>query len=302
MTNIKITILLFLTSGFIACNSNAKTENNKEISVETNHYTPKKINEIVQLIPLKNLPIIDTTNFDNIIKLKEFNAEEIKLLQLNKIYPEIEKKGTGFKIYPAYKLELSDQYFTLIVNIFKGEHELESVLINYEKDEKLTSFKIIAYDEIAEGWSRKFSKIENNIITIIDEFYGDNIQIDTTKFHINRFGEINPIETSFSSNLRINKSILLNHFYTDTIEFTAYNDNGDYFTLEGKKREIHVSLIYNWEEHNDNQYDFKHGDFIKIKWKMDSIYIAGDGETLDFSERAIDAERILLENIPVKSP
>jgi len=52
--------------------------------------------------------------------------------------------------------------------------------------------------------------------------------------------------------------------------------------------------------HDNEKYNFKYGDLIKVKWKMDSLWIAGDGETLDFSERVIDAEKIISENKPIK--
>ena len=137
--------------------------------------------------------------------------------------------------------------------------------------------KVVSYDEIAEGMSRKFSKIENNVITVIDELYTEEKQ------------------TKFNSNIRPNESILLNHIYSDTIEFDNYNDGGDYFLLLGKKNEVDISFIYSWKL-NNSKYNFKYGDLIEIKWKMDSIWIAGDGETLDFTEHVIDAEKIISEN------
>ena len=158
MTNLKITILLFVTICFIACNTKAKTEDNK-----TESDSPQKLSEMWEIFPLKKQPVIDTTNFDNIIKSKEFKKEEIKILKLNKVYPEIEKRNSNFKVYPSYKLDLSDQYYTLIINIYKGEHELEALLVNYSKDERIISYKVISYDEIAEGWSRKYSEINFQI-------------------------------------------------------------------------------------------------------------------------------------------
>lgn len=62
----------------------------------------------------------------------------------------------------------------------------------------------------------------------------------------------------------------------------------------GKKKGKSVSLVYNWEWYNNEKLNFNHNDFIKVTWKMDSIFIAGDGETLDFKERAIDAEIVKL--------
>ena len=73
--------------------------------------------------------------------------------------PLLEKKKSC-KFFLSYKLEFSDTFYTIIINVFKGEHELETILINYSLDEKMIDYKIIAYDEIAESQSRKFSKID----------------------------------------------------------------------------------------------------------------------------------------------
>ncbi len=283
----------------MACDFNVNTEKRNK-PVKSN--PQKNINALIEQISFKNLPIIDSTNFDNIVKVKEFTKEEIKLLQLNKIYPDIDKKNNKLKFQPSYKINLGD-FNSVVINVFKGEHELESILIIYDsyyklsqyynQEDKLTSNSLtISYDEIAEGWSRKFSKIENNTVTIVDEFYGDYKHTDTTKFHINRNGDINQIKTKFTSKLRPDKTILLNHIYTDSIQFKEYNYDGDFPNLKGEKDGKEVFLDINMDWYNNDKYNFNYGDFIKVKWKMDSIWIEGDGGTLDFSERLIDAEKI----------
>jgi hypothetical protein len=306
MKNKIIILLIILNFGFNACNNSVKSKKEDANSEELNESLIEKINApntfdgILKSLPLKRTPIIDITNFDNIKEVKEFNPEEIKLLQLSEIYLNIEKEGYSYKFLPSYRLELSDDFYTIIITVFKGDHELETILINYNLDEKLTAHNIIAYDEIAEGWSRKHSKIEKSSITIIDEFYGDEVQIDTSKFHINTIGEINQIKTTFTSKIRPDKAIKLNTTYTDTIAFSTYNNDYDYLMLLGKKNGDDVRLIYNWDWHNNYKYNFKYGDLLKVEWKMDSIYIAGDGEAIDFAEKAIEAVRIESKNKSVK--
>mgnify|MGYP000380310207 CR=1 FL=1 len=51
---------------------------------------------------------------------------------------------------------------------------------------------------------------------------------------------------------------------------------------------------------SNDKYKFNHGELIKVNWKMDSIFIAGEGEMLDFKEIAIDAEKIKTYNKPVQ--
>ncbi len=127
----------------------------------------------------------------------------------------------------------------------------------------------------------------------IDAPEGDPRSIEKTDPPIDNKENANKAKTKFSSDLKPNQTILLNQIYTDTIEFSAYDDNYDYFYLMGKKNGKAVSLIYSWDWNTDNQYNFTDGDLIKVQWKMDSIFIAGEGDALDFSERAIDAEKIV---------
>lgn len=208
-------LIVFLISNlvFIACNSKVKNENEKPEELIQNLTekinSPDKLSEIWQSLPLRQLPIIDSTSFDNIKVNKEFNTEQLKSLQIDGIYPNFYEEKSLFKISPSYKINLSKEFYTIVINVFKGEHELETVLINYDiSNENLIDFKIIAYDEIAEGWSRKFSEIHKISITINDEFYGDEKEVKITKFHINRNGELNLIKMEFTSDLRPKK----NHF------------------------------------------------------------------------------------------
>ncbi len=302
-------ILILFT--FISCVQNTKVKKEPitviaQDTVKPVEDLPKiddklRFNQLLKELRTKTVPLIDSTNFDTFIEERKiYNKEEISILQLEKIYPNYYKEGYNYRATPNYKIKLSNKFHSVVIAIYKGDHEMESVLINYDFNRNTISSKVISYDEIAESLSRKHSKIENNIITIIDEFYGDTKQIDTTKFHISRNGELNQIKTKYSSNLKNNKTILLNQTYTDTIVFSRYDDNGDYFMLLGKKNENDISLIYDWEWTANEKYNFKYGDSIKVKWEMSSISIAGDEEIVAFREKAIDAEKILSKNKQVK--
>lgn len=314
----KISILVIaLSFGIIACNNSAK---NKKEDINTHEIIESVIEEIntsntfdsvLQSLPLRPIPLVEKTNFDNIKNTNEFSVDDIKSFQLSKIYPNIDKEGYNYKFQPAYKLALSDQFHTIILNVFKGENELETILIIYDSDNKLSQYYnqegklttnslVIAYDEIAEGWSRKHAELSESTITIINEFYGNTTQIDSTKFHINKDGYINEIKTQFSSSLRPNETILLNKVYTDTIVFNDYNDDGDYALLIGKKNEKEVILIYSGGWETIEKYNFKYGDYLNIEWKMDTIYIAGEGDEIDFKETVINAKRIETKSKPVK--
>lgn len=105
--------------------------------------------------------------------------------------------------------------------------------------------------------------------------------------------------TKFISALRSNEPVLFNEIYTDTLEFNDYNDDYDYWYLNGRKNGEDVSLIYNWDWRNNQDYNFRQGDLIMIQWKMDSIVNPGDEEVVNMKEVAINAKKIASGNKPI---
>ncbi|WP_298954834.1 hypothetical protein [uncultured Nonlabens sp.] len=265
----------------------------------------KSDRDIWSQFPVRKTPFIDSTNFDNVKKHYALNKDDIEVLQLKKLYPDINQHDHNYRFYVSYQLP-SNYYKTIVLNVFKGDHELESVLIPYDQDDRIIQFYegdqegdlpsvnalIITYDDIVEGWSKKIAYLKNDCITVINEVYTDPPGIDSTLYHINGLNEINKVELDFQNNIRPNEKIELNTVYTDTLQFKNYNDDYDYFFLTGIKNDKDISLIYNWDMTADK--DFKENDILKVTWKMDSIYTAGDGETLSFYETAIDA--VLISN------
>lgn len=192
------TAFFFLVLLLSACDSTSPIKQESIVNKAKVESVPQEAekeddNDIWSKFPLKTTPLVDTTNFDNTEEGTECSLEEIEFLQLIKIYPDMNKEGCNLRFFPSYKIELSEDYHTVVLNVFRGDHELDAVLINYTLDNKLIDYKVIAYDEIAEGWIQKYSHIENMEIILFDVFYGETKQVDTTKFRINERGEINPI-------------------------------------------------------------------------------------------------------------
>ena len=75
---------------------------------------------------------------------------------------------------------------------------------------------------------------------------------------------------------------------TDTITFVEYDDNGDYPLLFAKKGGKGFTYIYN----TDKDVDFLRDDLLLIKWKLDSSWIAGEGEKLEMRPWIINAKKI----------
>lgn len=258
----------------------------------------RKKSEVWSKFPMKKMPLTETTNFDNIKKKAFLTAAEIKDLELIKQYPDLE--NGSYKFAPAYQLDFGN-FKSIVVHVFKGEHELETILIIYDENDKFVQYHgnaglrsntlVLAYDEIAEGWSKTTAEIKDKQITIVDALYTDTPKIDTLLYHVNKFGEIYKVDTDFASNIRPGKEIKRNTVYTDTISFVAYNNDLDYFFFEGMKNNESVSLNYNWDQDTE-KYSFKENDLLLVKWEMGEFLEAGEGDVLYFSEFAIEAEKL----------
>ena len=96
-----------------------------------------------------------------------------------------------------------------------------------------------------------------------------------------------PLPTEFKSDIRPDEKLDLDKIYSDTAEFVEFSDGGDYSYLVIKKGKKTIALTT-----NDSNPDFVRGDIFDVKWKIDSIYIAGDGERLDYTEWFVGAKKI----------
>ena len=112
--------------------------------------------------------------------------------------------------------------------------------------------------------------------------------------------ETNQTPIQVNSPLRPNELLFLNTIYTDTLEFIDYNDDYDYRYLIGHKNGTEVSLVYNWDWFENEGYNFVQGDVIEVQWKMDSIVMSGDQESVVIAELALDAKKIASGHKPIQ--
>ena len=81
--------------------------------------------------------------------------------------------------------------------------------------------------------------------------------------------------------------------FKNTFEFEYYNDNGDYMWLYAKNGNDRYSFVND----NNNLRNLLRGDICEIKWKKDTIYIAGDGETPEIDDWLISIKKIQDGNV-----
>ena len=146
--------------------------------------------EIIDRLAFKKLPVIDTTNFDNFNEEKFLNQEEAKALSLEEIYPDFYKEGYNYRATPSYKIDFSKDFHSIVIVVFKGDNEMESILINYTTTGSIINHKVVSYDEIAEGWSKIVSRIGDRIITTNHIFYGEEAQVNQIEHIIYPDGKI----------------------------------------------------------------------------------------------------------------
>ena len=181
-----LTIVVLVTLFAESCD-NSKVKSNEKAAKELKSETSElKDYCFIESYSFKNLPLIDTTNFDNFKISDTLTKAQVKSLKLEKIIPE---ENVVFGI--NYKLNLSTNFITLVISCYPSLNELTTYLVNYDKDFNIIDFKTIAYDEIAESWLRTTSKIENMRIEITEHNSSSGQEITkTTLFEINENGEI----------------------------------------------------------------------------------------------------------------
>lgn len=117
------------------------------------------ITNLFPVIPLENLPKVDSTNFDNFKQKNKLTDAQIEKLYLKKVNPNAES------FYTRYKLSLSKDFETLAVTA-TSEMEMTTYIINYDKDYTILDYLPIAYDEIAESWLWTTAIINKTAITV----------------------------------------------------------------------------------------------------------------------------------------
>lgn len=77
-----------------------------------------------------------------------------------------------------------------------------------------------------------------------------------------------------------------NKIFIDTVKFISASYDYDYWFMDTLLKNDTTMFIL------DEVYDFKIGDKLEVKWKLDSIPIAGDGESMHAAKQAITVKKL----------
>lgn len=200
------TVLILLVS----CNQNPKTEKKLKVTeqdaptgqLESKGNDAQKgldFDAVLALTKAKQLPLIDTTNFDLFIDEDDQNNIESESLSIEKIYPDFYAEGSKYQSMASYRLELSPNFHTVVVTFKKGDLEMESTLINYNLEGNIIDHQLIAYDEIAEGMTRVASRISENKITTNRTFWTEKKEIGQEEYSVQSDGRIEATDSKILS-------------------------------------------------------------------------------------------------------
>jgi hypothetical protein len=187
----RFVILAIISVALISCKKEGAVDNQSKSDTLSNKITVEKpaensnFEKIVNSFPLKSIPVVDSTNFDNVERLSVLKNDDLKELKLDKLFSD----GSNFKINSRYNL--SPDYKTISVTFNKGEMEVFTELLNFTNQGELIDHTEIAYDEIAESAFRKWSEISKDKIILTDTNYLEEpAKIEKHQFKILPTGKI----------------------------------------------------------------------------------------------------------------
>jgi hypothetical protein len=165
--------------------------------------------EAMALIKVKQVPQIDTTNFDRFIDEDDISEIDAQALGIEGIYPDFHDEGSKYRAMDSYRLELSPNFHTVVVTYRKGDHEMESTLINYDLEGNIIDHQLVAYDEIAESMSRVESRISENKITVHHIFWAEKKEIEQKEYSIHGDGIIEEMDSRTLSDTLADYTLVL---------------------------------------------------------------------------------------------
>lgn len=176
---IVLTLVLMTTLILQACNRSTNEEQTAADIAKEKEY------QFLEAYPIKEVSYTDSTDISFNSK-KELSSKERDLLKIEKI-----TKDKLTRCIVNYRLNLSDNYKTVVYCVFPSENEIKSVLVNYDKDYNIIDHRVVAYDEVAEGLLNTYSIIQKSSIETVEQRFGEESNaIDMKTFELTSEGKI----------------------------------------------------------------------------------------------------------------
>lgn len=145
----------------------------------------------------RNLPLTVDTNFDSFIDESDYNEVATNALKLNDIvYHNFNKSIHRYEAISSYKIAFSEDFYSIVVTVIKGDNKMESILINYTLEGNYIESILIANDEIPENPSRTITKISGRTLTRNHIFQeGQEERIQESVYKIDADGTIKELSS-----------------------------------------------------------------------------------------------------------
>lgn len=136
--------------------------------------------------PTKNVPLVDSISFTNSKHKKLLTNKQKRNLKLDSLFSK------NLKIGISYKPLLSKKYQSIVYYFYLDEHNLQSVLVNYDNLFNIIDMQLVASSEKSDNLLRTTSII-----------YKDKIKLNEYNFQLSKL----PTELLFliSSNGKITR-------------------------------------------------------------------------------------------------
>lgn len=239
----------------------------------------------------KGLPLIDDTNFDSFIDEDDVNDVDVKLLKLEEVYPDFYKEGHNYKAIGSYRIALSEYFYSVVVTLKKGDHEMETTLINYDLGGNIIDYQMVAYDEIAESMFRTQSKINKSKLIVDQVAWHQEPQIERFIYNITDEGKIDELDSIVLNNELSNMPMLF--IALDELKLNLLNI----------KTEFVVSA-----EHPDNPDDIiivipeivEEGDhYFELNNHILIVNSRSGGVMHKFSQNGITSDEVIIRDIKI---
>lgn len=199
MKTLYVAIILLILS----CGSNTRTDKDHSGAIEVIEGNKDTLPNQVQIgfletmnsSKINSLPHIEKTNFDSFTDEDEYAPIDVWALKLDQVYPEIKLEDRQIRPLDMYTLPIRDGYHSVVVTVLKSEHEMESILINYNAEGDIIDHELVSYDEIAESMSHVVSRISENRLTLYRIFYGNSKEVEQIEFGIRWDGTIEKVDS-----------------------------------------------------------------------------------------------------------
>ncbi|WP_455004318.1 hypothetical protein [Capnocytophaga gingivalis] len=224
----------------------------------------KKYSILLSLLLLscrENTPNTDSVDANSVVMEEQINSSIDTTLLV---------KNFRSQLLPDKELSLY-RYYSDIVLIKK----ITPTTLTVEKNGKKISFPV-------EAESMSYMDLDYSVgqyVIIQWKIIIDNGKITEVLENIRKINR--------NSKLRGNEVLEIGKIYKDTVVFLENITDYDYFFFLVSKEKDTVGIIY-----YDEEIPFRKGDTIALQWKMDSVYIAGEGDILSFEEWYVSGKKI----------